>query len=270
MNVTHTTLPVESLQDPPQPLHVYWVDTAARHCAPDPASLLQSGVVLDVLESVTALVMRFEGHAPAGLVLVQQELALSPALCTWSLLGRGASMPAMPLIAMAETVTEEDMRACIDAGFVDQLPSYFALSSLHLLATRHLDPAGQPDVDGQEKITAIDSQSAMAHMQADAAFFATLLRAFFDELPARGKQLRDDWLRNPQQIKHQSHALKGLAPTLGLHHLAAVALRTETQAAQGQLLDASLLVQLEGEMQSTAFQILRWLQRHADVVEATP
>jgi hypothetical protein len=48
-----------------------------------------------------------------------------------------------------------------------------------------------------------------------------------------------------------------------------VAVKAETLAAQGAVLDAGLLAQLEGELQSAGFQILRWLALHQDVVEVT-
>jgi HPt (histidine-containing phosphotransfer) domain-containing protein len=79
--------------------------------------------------------------------------------------------------------------------------------------------------------------------------------------------LQVDWVLHPKHIKHQCHALKGLAMTLGLHQLAEVAMRTEAQATQTTALDGSLLVQLAGEMQSAGFQILRWLKLHQDVLE---
>jgi HPt (histidine-containing phosphotransfer) domain-containing protein len=81
--------------------------------------------------------------------------------------------------------------------------------------------------------------------------------------------LQDDWFIKPQQVKHHSHALKGLALTLGLHHLAELAMLVENQSALGARLDSQLLAQLESELQSAGFQILRWLQLNTDMVEVT-
>ena len=263
------TAPGSEAEPSTQPLHVYWLQGKTPQIFPDAAILLHQGVVLEVLDSVEALAARLEGQAPAGLLVLDQETATGPALAALALASRGASMQAMPMIALAEAATEEQMHACRRAGVVDLVPSQFALDTLDVLGKRYFDDQGQPRTDLQQNIDAIDSQRAMKHMQADAAFFGSLLRAFFDELPARKKQLQDDWLHQPQQIKHHSHALKGLALTLGLRQLAQVAVKAETLAAQGAVLDAGLLAQLEGELQSAGFQILRWLALHQDVVEVT-
>jgi HPt (histidine-containing phosphotransfer) domain-containing protein len=225
------------------------------------------GVVLQVLESGDALAPLLEAGAPAGLILVDQDAATS---ATLRALGRsriGASMNAMPMIALADAPTEDDMRACLRAGAIDMVPRAFAHHFLHTLCERLLNDRGQAQVDTKLQIAAIDSKRAMSQMQSDAPFFGSLLRAFFEELPARAQQLQDDWVLHPQHIKHQCHALKGLAMTLGLHQLAEVAMRTEAQATQTTALDGSLLVQLAGEMQSAGFQILRWLKLHQDVLE---
>jgi PAS domain S-box-containing protein len=251
-------------------LYAYWVRTQALQAAPDAAAWLQQGVVLRVLESLEALALLLEEGAPAGLLVLDLETATSAA---WRALGRrsiGASMKAMPLIALADAPTEEEMRACRRAGAVDSVPTAFALKHLKLLGNRFLNEHGEPQTDLHQEIAAIRSAPAMAHMQADVPFFGSLLRAFLDELPARKQQIQSDWYRDPQQVKHHSHALKGLAMTLGLQHLADAAVHTETLATQTAALNTDLLVQLEGEMQSAGFQILRWLHLHKDVLETTP
>jgi HPt (histidine-containing phosphotransfer) domain-containing protein len=256
-----------------QPIQLVWLGRAAPQSPVDAASLRQVGVALACFGSVEALALGLEGRAPIGLLVADLDLATSPALRAWAT-GRGAaSLHAMPILTVADVAdvaTEVQLHACIRAGVVDIVVRPFALTHLLALGQRARDAQAQAQRDGPLTIAAIDSQRAMAHMQADAAFFGSLLRAFLDELPHRKKQLQDDWSRSPQQIKHHSHALKGLAMTLGLHHLAEVAARVEALAAHGAVLDAALLLELEAEMVSAGFQILRWLQVHAAVVEATP
>ena len=248
-----------------QPMHVYWIRATAQQALPDAAALLQQGVLLRVLESLDGLAELLESGAPAGLLVMDQTTATSAALRALGRSRNGASMKAMLMIALADAATEEEMRASRRAGAVDVLPQQFALHHLPDMGKRYLDAQGKPRLDVSRNIAAIDSPAAMAHMQADAMFFGSLLRAFFDELPGRKTQFQEDWGCNGQQIQHHSHALKGLARTLGLHHLAEVAVQTETRARQGDALDTALLGQLEGELQSAGFQILRWLQLHKDV-----
>jgi HPt (histidine-containing phosphotransfer) domain-containing protein len=174
-------------------------------------------------------------------------------------------MQAMPMIALADAATEVQMRACLRAGAVDVVPAQFARNAMPLLAARHLNSQGQRPVGKDTEFSAQDIRRAIDNMQADLPFFASLLREFFDEMPDRMQHLRDNWQQRPQQAGHQSHALKGLAMTFGLLALADVAKRIENQAAQGDALDAALLAQAEGEMQSAGFQILRWLKRHKDL-----
>ncbi len=261
--------PSAEIQPAKQPSQVYWVSTTAQPTEAERAALLQKGVALNVLESVEALASLRETNAPAGLLVVDQAIATSPELRALGTGRTGVSMKAMPVIALAEVATEVEMRECLLAGAVDMVPRQFALNCLNALGARYLDEQGQPRADVQQKVAAIDSQHAMQHMQSDVTFFGSLLHAFFEELPGRKKQLQDDWLHKPQQIKHHSHALKGLALTLGLHHLAELARQVESQSASGARLEPELLAQLEGELQSAGFQILRWLQLHRDVLEVT-
>ena len=250
-------------------MYAYWIRATPHQPVPVCDALLKQGVQLQVLESVEDLGLLLDANAPTGLLVVDQATATSAAMRALGSGLKGASMKAMQMIALADAATDEEMRACLRAGVVDMVPNQFALNYLNVIGKRHLNNRGERPLDEKLEITAIDSQRAMKHMQADAAFFGSLLRAFFDELPARKKQLQDDWLHRPQQIKHHSHALKGLALTLGLRQLAQVAVKAETLAAQGAALDAGLLEQLEGELQSAGFQILRWLALHQDVVEVT-
>jgi CheY-like chemotaxis protein/HPt (histidine-containing phosphotransfer) domain-containing protein len=253
-----------------QPMHAYWIRATALQIVPDLVTLLKQGVLLQVLDSVESLESLLAAGAPAGLLVLDRATVTSAALHASGRSSNGASMKVMPMIALADAPTEEEMLACRRAGVVDMVPHQFALKYLPEIGKRYLDEQGVPRVDLHQNIAAIDSRRAMAHMQADAVFFGSLLRAFFDELPGRTKQFQDDWSGNAQQLKHHSHSLKGLARTLGLHELAEVAVQIEVQGAQGASPDAALLTQLEGELESAGFQILRWLHMHQDAAGAQP
>jgi len=249
-------------------LHAYWILDDSQQARPDAARLLQQGVVLHLLDSVAALAERMQSdatRAAVGPLLVVADLACvtSASMATLVAQGNGASMNAMVLLVLGDAVNEAAMQVCLQAGAVDMVPAPYALEHLGELARRHLNAQGEWRVDANNKVVAIDSWGAMERMQSDLAFFSSLLRAFFDELPLRRQLLHGDWNLDPVQVKHRSHALKGLALTLGLDRLALVASEAEHQPPHSNAAAASALLQtLEGEMQSARFQILRWLALH--------
>ncbi len=249
------------------PIHVYWVRSTPSQPVPDAAALRQKGVVLQVLKSVDVLALVIAAGAPAGLVVMDLVSVISAPMRALTGSSGAASLQAMRLIALADAASETEMLAGMGAGAVDLVPHPFALNHLDVIGQRYLNAQGEWRVDESREIIAIDSQGAMERTESDWPFFSNLLRAFFDELPVRTQQIQDDWRVNPKEIKHHSHALKGLAMTLGLHQLADVAVRTEAHCAKGGPLDRAFLVQLEGELQSAGFQILRWLNLHKDVAE---
>jgi PAS domain S-box-containing protein len=258
------TEPVEAPLRLTRPMLAYWIHATPGQPVPDASALMQQGVVLQLLESVAALEALLSAGAPAGLLVLDLATATSAPVRALNQGAYAASMHAMPMIALADAATEVQMRACLEAGAVDVVPVQFACHGLPLIAARHLNSQGQRPVGKDTEFAAQDIRRAIDNMQADLPFFASLLREFFDEMPARMQHLHEDWLQQPQQAGHHGHALKGLAMTFGLLALADVAKRIENQAAQGDALDAALLAQAEGEMQSAGFQILRWLQRHED------
>jgi HPt (histidine-containing phosphotransfer) domain-containing protein len=225
---------------------------------------------------VAELALQLPGD-PAQAVLVVADLATATSAPMRALsalyASNGASMKSMALLVLAEAASEADMQACISAGAVDMVLPAYALEHLGALAGKHINARGELRVNLNNKVVAIDSQGAMARIQSDQPFFGSLLRAFFDELPQRRQLLREAWSQDRDQVHHRSHALKGLAATLGLDSLEQVARQAEErvqQPGQGAAEDAGLLLQLEGEMQSARFQILRWLALHPDAAVVKP
>lgn len=266
--VAHTSTYAANPEDTEtEPMHVYWLQSKPERPLPDTADLQLQGVLLQELDSVEALAALDAKGTPPGLLIVEHAVAISPALQSLVTRGNGASMPAMQMIALADAATEDDMLACHRAGIVDLLPIHYALNHLPEICQRHLAPSGERHADVSAREPIIDSRRAMEQMQSDAAFFGSLLQALFEELPTRTKQLRDCWFSNPKQVKHLAHSLKGLALSLGLRHLATLTALTETLSTQEAKLEADLLADLEGELQSTGFQIVRWLQMNQEAME---
>ena len=241
-------------------LHVYWIQGPTQESRPDGDGLLQRGVVLHLLDSVEALAARLaDGAALSGLVVADMASINSTAMRDLRA-NNGAGMKAMAWVVLADMATEDDMQACIRAGAVDMVPLPYALENVGVIARKHFNAQGELRVDINNHVVAIDGHAAMARIQADLVFFGGLLRTFFDELPMRRKLLHDDWSLDPAQVKNRSHALKGLAVTLGFESLAQVARQGEAlEPHPGDTLDGALLLQLDAEMESARFQILRWL-----------
>jgi CheY-like chemotaxis protein len=246
-------------------LHAYWIRANPNDGLPDSADLMQQGVVLHLLDSVEALASHMADNArPASLVVADLATANSEPMRAL-VRQNGASMNSMALVVLADAVTEDDMLACIHSGAVDMLLLPYALDNLGAISRKHINAQGELRMDPNNKVVAIDGHGAMERIQSDLPFFGDLLRAFFDELPQRWQLLRDDWNLNPDQVKHRSHALKGLAVTLGLESLAQVARQVEAlEPHPGEPIvpNEGLLLQLQGEMQSARFQILRWLTEY--------
>jgi HPt (histidine-containing phosphotransfer) domain-containing protein len=117
---------------------------------------------------------------------------------------------------------------------------------------------------------AINSHAAMVQSQCDAAFFASLLEAFLEELPQRLKSMQKAWPHNAAEFKHHGHSLKGVAAALGLQSLHLVASKAESFAGQAvHPKPIELMPHLEGEIQSARFQIMRWLALNPPSMESS-
>jgi PAS domain S-box-containing protein len=253
------------------PLHACWLHGDAHEVAPDADLLLQQGVVLHLLDSVEALALHMTSGAPQA-TLVLADLATATSEPMRALRGgNGASIKSMLLLVLADTPTEEEMQTCIRAGAVDMVSARYAVNNLGAIARQHINAEGVMRVDPNNLVTAIDGHGAMARIQSDHAFFGSLLRELFDELPQRWQLLREAWGHDPDQVKHRSHSLKGLGLSLGLTSLAQVAVQAEVLSSQSAgPMDAALLQQLEAEMQSARFHILRWFSLYPDAAALTP
>jgi DNA-binding NarL/FixJ family response regulator len=253
------------------PLHVCWLRGDAQEVTPDADLLLQQGVVLYLLDSVDALARQMaSSEARAMLVLADLPTTISEPMRELRA-GNGASMKATAWVVLADAPAEVAMQDCIRAGAVDMVPARYALDNLGAIARKHISAEGVLRVDSNNLVVAIDGHGAMARIQADPAFFGSLLRELLGELPQRWELLRDAWSRDPVQVKHRSHSLKGLCMSLGLVSLTQVAIQAEVLSNQSAgPLDAALLLQLEAEMQSARFHILRWFSLYPDGAGLTP
>ncbi len=249
----------------PEPIthldYAYWISATPLQSVPVVTTLLKHGVFLQTLTSIEALVFLLETDASAGLLVVDLATAISAPLRDVDTGIHGVRLKAMTIIVLADDPTEEEMRACLRAGAVDMFPTQFVMRYLELICKNYFNDQGESIGDDKQKVSAIGSERSMARAEIDIQFYGTLIRDFFDELPERKKKIQEDWDLNLQRTKQHIHSLKGLAMTFEIHRLAKAAVRTEAAIRENSL-NAVLLLQLEAEIQSAGFQILRWLQLH--------
>lgn len=246
-------------------MDIYWIAGPAQGRPSEITALIPQGASLHIVDSVAQLEISLAANASqAVLVMADMETALSDAMNNLSSARQG-SMSSLALVVLADDATEASMCSCIRSGAIDMVPLSYARDYLSDIVNKHITSTGAFRIEPDNKVVAIDGHGAMARIASDHDFFGSLLRTFFDELPERLQRLRDDWSQNTTQIKHSSHSLKGLALTLGLGSLGKVAAQAETLASEpGATLDAALLLQLEGEIQSARLSILRWLFAYSD------
>jgi CheY-like chemotaxis protein/HPt (histidine-containing phosphotransfer) domain-containing protein len=250
--------------------HVYWIRNQGQDIVPDATQLLQQGIALHVLNSIHEWAERTVGEAHSNSLLVVDMATATSTPMRTLLADNVACMKPGAWLVRSDEATENAMQTSMRAGAVDWAALPYACEHMVDIVKRHFDAHGGLRLDPNNKVVAIDSHAAMTRTFSDPGFFGSLLRAFSDELPDRLKGLLEDVVDNPVQFRHRAHSLKGLAVSLGLMSLHQIASQAEGMASQaGRISKAQLMVELEGEIQSARFQILRWLDLYGQSVEDT-
>jgi HPt (histidine-containing phosphotransfer) domain-containing protein len=261
----------ESTEAPYRNLRVYWIRSSFELTEPDPTPHLQQGITLQVLDSVSEYVAHLaDGFADSSLLVVDMSTATSEPMHKL-LLDNVENMKFAAWVVRSDVMPESAIQDFVNAGALDWVPSTFARDYLEEIFKKHFSSTGRLRLDPNNQVAAIDSHAAMSRSEMDVAFFGSLLRIYFDDLPKLIPLLRHDWSNDTDRFRRRSHSLKGVAATLGLSSLYQVASRAEfiVPDADGRL-DSRLMVQLEGEMQSAIFQILRWLTLNEKATEVIP
>lgn len=227
------------------------------------ARIRQQGGVVQVIDSLAALgAQRSIDPEVTRLVLVDLSTALTDAMQACLEISQKTSLHAMTLVVLGDEVAEEDMMRCVLMGAVKMVSRTHAAQSVCEIAEMLFGGTDSSPRKAASQASGIHAQAAMDRMQADQKFFAKLLRYFFDELPQHRQALHEAWSHEPEQVKNRCHSLKGLASTLGIERLAEVSRKGEFM---GPYLEATeienvaLLQQLDHEIQSARFDILRLL-----------
>jgi HPt (histidine-containing phosphotransfer) domain-containing protein len=261
----------ESTEAPYRNLRVYWIRSSFELTEPDPTLHLQQGITLQILDSVNEFLAHLaDGFADSSLLVVDMSTATSEPMHKL-LLDNVESRKFAAWVVRSDVIPESAIQDFVNAGALDWVPSTFARDYLEEIVKKHFSETGRLRLDPNNQVVAIDSHTAMLRSDTDVAFYGSLLRTYFDELLKLIPLLRQDWSNDTDQFRRRSHSLKGISATLGLSNLYQVASRAEALVlGVGGSLDTQLMVQLEGEMQSARFQIMRWLTLSDKVMEVMP
>jgi len=148
----------------------------------------------------------------------------------------------LPIIAMTANAMASDRAACLAAGMNDHVGKPFELDHLVDLLLRYTGPPslGGPvptavppaptkagEISGASEI---DEAAALSRMGGNAAMLATMLHRFAADVVQTPEQLKQALLANDRdQAVRILHTLKGLAATVGVNQLHAVAKRLESE-----------------------------------------
>jgi HPt (histidine-containing phosphotransfer) domain-containing protein len=253
---------------------VYWIQEGLLPSSAEVAHIRAHGGVVQVLDSLDTLVLLSQSNPEAaGLVVMAWSATLIDALRAYRESLQRTSVFAMPMLVVGGEFVEEDAMLWIQTGAVKHVSRTQAAQAVCEIAGILSEGTLSSIGEAVSQVWDIRAQAAMAHMQADREFFAQLLRYFFDELPQHRRALHEAWGGEPDRVKQRCHSLKGLALTLGIERLALVARKGESMGPylQGtEIVDVVLLQQLDHEIQSTRFDVLRWLVLNSQTRTTVP
>ena len=170
-------------------------------------------------------------------------------------------LDAIPIIAMTANAMASDRQACLAAGMNDHVGKPFALSHLIETLLRHTgwtvasaaaEPATAPGLNhGANWPEGVDVEGALARMGGNVGLYLRTLRAFVLCAGQISDQM-DVLLSSGDQATAQRelHSFKGLAATLGVTVLCAIAAKADSVLRQAPEADnlGALLLQIRTEV----------------------
>ncbi len=213
--------------------------------------LLQSqGAVVQIAgDGQAALDALGAAPAPFDAVLMDLQMPVMDGLSATRALRRNPAWRDLPVIAMTANAMPSDREDCIAAGMNDHIGKPFDMQDLVLCLIRHTGwkavavtgPAAAaaarplPAASGIAVWPAqVDVATALQRLGGNAALLARSVRAFVGEWPGMHTRVRS--LQEASRwadLQRELHAHKGLAATLGVQSLQALALQAERCAAAG-------------------------------------
>jgi len=181
--------------------------------------------------------------APFDAVLMDLQMPVMDGLSATRALRRNPAWQALPVIAMTANAMPSDREDCIAAGMNDHIGKPFDMQDLVLCLIRHTGwkavaatgPAAAPAAGPPPAAsgvagwpTQVNVATALQRLGGNTALLARSLRAFVGDWPGmharvRSLQVAGRWA----DLQRELHAHKGLAATLGVPTLQALALQAE-------------------------------------------
>jgi HPt (histidine-containing phosphotransfer) domain-containing protein len=167
------------------------------------------------------------------------------------------------LILLSDDASIAKMQECLRLGVDEISPCRFAKNHLSKLLTGHYCEDRRLQDTSEYLAKKILFREAIERMQSDVDFYCELLRMFAGEINDRRQALENAWSSEKAQLMHQAHSIKGVARSLGLDQLAALAAEAEAGASvlsqePADLRDSDIAIRLDAELQTTLYQIMRW------------
>ena len=203
------------------------------------ASVQIAGNGQQAVEAVAA------AQPPFDVVLMDLQMPVMDGLAATRAIRDGLGLPHLPIVAMTANALASDRQACLDAGMNDHIGKPFDLNQLvqvlRAQAGMRDDPAAPqtpaPRVDplpaavqAAAAAAGVRIAAAVARLGGDDQVYRRMLRRFVDDLAA----LPAEWQGLAAQgdagaAARALHTVKGVAATLGLDDLAAMAAQGEKQ-----------------------------------------
>ena len=137
------------------------------------------------------------------------------------------------IVAVTANATDEDRRACTDAGMDDHLGKPIRPEQLlHALRSAHAHVAdrGGTAPESPERID-VEALHRLVDLTADRDFVESLLAEFPREADGLVEQIRAAWPADRETVRRHAHSLKSSAASIGASALSGRAARLEAAAA---------------------------------------